>query len=45
MFEWDEAKRIWTIAERGLDFADAALAFDGRPTLRPGTIGKTSFDF
>jgi uncharacterized DUF497 family protein len=33
MFEWDEAKRLWTIAERGLDFIDAPLALDGRPAL------------
>jgi uncharacterized DUF497 family protein len=33
MFEWDEAKRIWTLGERGLDFIDAVVAFDGRPTL------------
>jgi uncharacterized protein len=27
--EWDEAKRRRTLAERGLDFADAGLVFDG----------------
>ena len=26
---WDETKRQKTLAERGLDFADAALVFDG----------------
>jgi len=26
---WDPAKRAKTLAERGLDFADAALVFDG----------------
>ncbi|TBW38467.1 BrnT family toxin [Siculibacillus lacustris] len=26
---WDPAKRDATLAERGLDFADAALVFDG----------------
>lgn len=31
MFEWDEAKRLRTLAERGLDFIDAQFAFDGRP--------------
>ena len=31
MFEWDEAKREWTLATRGLDFRFAAAAFDGRP--------------
>ncbi|HEY1615456.1 MAG TPA: BrnT family toxin [Rhizomicrobium sp.] len=33
MFEWDEAKRLWTIGNRGLDFVDATLAFDGRPVV------------
>ena len=27
--EWDEAKRISNIKERGVDFRDAALIFDG----------------
>jgi uncharacterized protein len=32
---WDEAKRAWTLRERGLDFADAELVFGGRrATLR-----------
>lgn len=40
MFEWDEAKRLWTIAERGLDFIDATLVFDGRPALHvPAKLG------
>jgi uncharacterized DUF497 family protein len=40
MFEWDEAKRAKTIAERGLDFIDAALAFDGRPAVHvPARLG------
>ena len=45
MFEWDEAKRLKTIAERGLDFVDAVLAFDGRPALHiPATkAGETRF--
>jgi uncharacterized DUF497 family protein len=30
-FEWDESKRLKTIAERGLDFRDAWQLFDGRP--------------
>jgi uncharacterized DUF497 family protein len=30
VFEWDEAKRLWTLKERGLDFIDAAMVFDGR---------------
>ncbi len=33
MFEWDETKRLWTLAERGLDFIDAVKVFDGRPAL------------
>ena len=27
---YDPAKRAWTLAERGLDFDDAALVFTGR---------------
>lgn len=26
---WDDAKRAWTLTERGLDFADAARIFQG----------------
>jgi uncharacterized protein len=33
MFEWDEAKRLRVLAERGLDFEDAGRMFDGRPAL------------
>jgi uncharacterized DUF497 family protein len=33
IFEWDEAKRLRTIEERGLDFVDAAAVFDGRPAV------------
>lgn len=29
--EWDENKRLSTLAERGLDFRDAWRLFDGRP--------------
>lgn len=29
-FDWDDAKRLWTIAERGIDFADVALFFFGK---------------
>jgi uncharacterized protein len=32
-FEWSEGKRGWVLDERGLDFADAPLLFDGRPLL------------
>ena len=28
-FEWDEEKRITNIKERGVDFRDAALIFEG----------------
>jgi uncharacterized DUF497 family protein len=41
MFEWDEAKRLWTLAERGLDFIDAQEIFDGRPALH---LRAQSFD-
>ncbi|HEY5047257.1 MAG TPA: BrnT family toxin [Rhizomicrobium sp.] len=41
MFEWDEAKRLRTIEERGLDFVDAVLVFDGRPAVHiPATYGN-----
>jgi uncharacterized DUF497 family protein len=30
-FDWNPAKRQRILAERGLDFADAGLFFDGRP--------------
>ncbi|MBF0355332.1 MAG: BrnT family toxin [Alphaproteobacteria bacterium] len=29
MFTWDEAKRLKTLSERGLDFANAGLVFAG----------------
>ena len=32
---WDEAKRAKTLAERGLDFADAELVFAGRRLSLP----------
>jgi uncharacterized DUF497 family protein len=33
-FAWDEAKREWVLAERGIDFLRVAFAlFDGRPLL------------
>ena len=32
---WDEAKRRTTLAERGLDFADAKLVFAGRTMTLP----------
>jgi uncharacterized protein len=32
---WDEAKRLITLGERGLDFADAELVFAGRITTLP----------
>jgi uncharacterized DUF497 family protein len=30
MFEWNETKRLKTLEERGLDFIDAIVVFDGR---------------
>jgi uncharacterized protein len=35
MNSWDEAKRQSTLAERGLDFADAELVFAGRRVTLP----------
>ncbi len=33
-FEWSEAKRLWVLKERGIDFLRIADAlFDGRPIL------------
>lgn len=32
-YEWDERKRHVTLAERGLDLADASRFFDGRPVV------------
>jgi uncharacterized protein len=33
-FGWDEAKREWVLAERGIDFLRVAFVFfDGRPLL------------
>jgi uncharacterized protein len=32
---WDDAKRRITLAERGLDFADAGLIFGGRTMTLP----------
>ena len=34
---WDERKRMATLAERSLDFADAGAFFDGRPVLHQPT--------
>src|SRR6476619_7349482 len=28
IFGWDPAKRLWTLSERGIDFASLALCFD-----------------
>jgi hypothetical protein len=33
MFEWDEAKRLRVLAERGIDFEDAKQLLDGRPAI------------
>ena len=35
MNTWDEAKRRATLAERGLDFADAEMVFAGRTMTLP----------
>ena len=33
-FTWDELKREWVLAERGIDFLRVAISlFDGRPLL------------
>jgi uncharacterized DUF497 family protein len=33
-FSWDESKREWVLAERGIDFLRIAFSlFDGRPLL------------
>ena len=36
-FSWDHGKRLKTIEDRDLDFADAALFFDGRPVVHQPT--------
>jgi uncharacterized protein len=33
MFEWDEAKRLRVLQERGIDFEDARQLLDGRPAI------------
>ena len=33
MFEWDETKRQANLGKHKLDFVDARLLFDGRPTI------------
>lgn len=35
-FEWDEDKRISNIEERGVDFIDAALIFEGPASHNKG---------
>lgn len=38
-FSWDEEKREWVLAERGIDFLRVAHSlFDGRPLLTVPTI-------
>jgi uncharacterized DUF497 family protein len=45
-FTWDEPKREWVLAERGIDFLRAAFAlFDGRPLLTVPTPEMTKTDF
>jgi uncharacterized protein len=36
-FEWDEAKRFSNIEERGVDFRDAALIFEGTVIAKEDT--------
>ena len=36
-FSWEETKRLHTLADRGLDFADAAYVFDGRQVVHQPT--------
>jgi hypothetical protein len=36
-FEWDEAKRLSNIEERGVDFRDAALIFEGAVIAKEDT--------
>jgi uncharacterized DUF497 family protein len=39
-FSWDEPKREWLLAERGIDFLRVAMSlFDGRPLLLPTLRG------
>jgi len=39
--EYDDRKRALTLEHRGLDFADAALVFEGAPS-RSRTIARTT---
>jgi uncharacterized DUF497 family protein len=36
-FEWDEEKRLSNIKERGIDFRDAALIFEGAVVVQEDT--------
>ena len=36
-FSWDEAKRLWTIKDRAIDFIEARDIFDGRPVVHQPT--------
>ena len=36
-FEWDEAKRLSNIEERGVDFRDGALIFEGTVIAKEDT--------
>jgi uncharacterized DUF497 family protein len=38
MNTWDETKRRTTLAERGLDFADAEAVFSGRVMTIPDDV-------
>ena len=37
-FSWDEPKREWVLAERGIDFLRVTSLFDGRPLLTVPTL-------
>lgn len=37
---WDEPKRAWTLAERGLDFADLDEAFFLEAVVVPAKLGR-----
>ncbi len=40
-YEWREAKREWTIGDRGLDVLDAIPLSDGRPALEAAARTRT----
>jgi uncharacterized DUF497 family protein len=45
-FSWDEEKRNWVLAERGIDFLRVAHSmFDGRPLLTVPTVREAEERF